>query len=115
MGNTRQLCPRYGQNGRQIAVGRKNWMFCGSDDGAEWNTTFVSLIASCQVHGIEPWAYLRDILLLLPDWSIKRVLELSPRYWKATRDGEEATNLLESNPFWHVTARNARNNHGNGD
>lgn len=90
---------------RREAVGRKNWIFCGSDDGADWNTTFVSLIASCEMHGIEPWAYLRDILLLLPDWSKKRTLELSPRYWKATRDGEEATRLLESNPVWQVTAR----------
>jgi transposase len=36
-------------------------MFVGSDDGAKWDTTFVSLIASCQHHKLEPWAYLRDL------------------------------------------------------
>jgi transposase len=53
---------------RRQAVGRHNWNFCGSDDGAEWNATTTSLIASCQLHGIEPWAYLRDVLTLLPTW-----------------------------------------------
>ena len=41
---------------RRQAVGRKNWLFVGSDHGAEVNTTFVTLLASCQLHGIEPWA-----------------------------------------------------------
>jgi transposase len=41
---------------RRQVVGRANWTFCGSDDGAEWNATATSLIASCQLHGIEPWA-----------------------------------------------------------
>jgi hypothetical protein len=37
-------------------VGRHNWTFCGSDDGAEWNAIATTLIASCQRHGDEPWA-----------------------------------------------------------
>jgi hypothetical protein len=41
---------------RREAVGRKNWLFVGSDDGAKWNPTFVSLIAGCQQHKLEPWA-----------------------------------------------------------
>lgn len=69
---------------RSEVVGRGNWLFCGSDRGVEWNTTIVSLIASCRLHDIEPWAYLRDVLSLLPGWSQERVLELSPKYWKAT-------------------------------
>jgi hypothetical protein len=40
---------------RRQKVGAHNWLFCGSDDGAHWNATAVSLIASCQFHGIEPW------------------------------------------------------------
>jgi hypothetical protein len=50
----------------------------------EWNTTVVSLIASCRLHDIEPWAYLRDVLTLLPGWPRDRVLELAPKCWKAT-------------------------------
>lgn len=69
---------------RREAVGRKNWLFVGSDDGAEWNAIAVSLIASCALHDIEPWAYLRDVLILLPEWPRDRVLALSPKYWKQT-------------------------------
>jgi hypothetical protein len=47
---------------RRQVVGRANWTFCGSDDGAEWNAIATSLIASCKLHDIEPWAYLRDVL-----------------------------------------------------
>jgi transposase len=43
---------------RRQAVGRKNWLFIGSDDGARANTTFVSLLASCRMHDVEPWSYL---------------------------------------------------------
>jgi transposase len=69
---------------RREVVGRKNWIFLGSDDGAKWNTITVSLIASCQMHDIEPWAYLRDVLTLLPSWPQQRVLELAPKSWRAT-------------------------------
>jgi len=69
---------------RRQAVGRKNWLFVGNEDGGEWNAIAVSLIASCELHGIEPWAYLRDVLILLPDWPRDRVLELSPKCWKQT-------------------------------
>ena len=53
---------------RRQAVGRKNWLFVGSDDGARANAVFTSLLASCRMLDIEPWAYLRDILCLLRDW-----------------------------------------------
>jgi transposase len=69
---------------RREVVGRKNWLFLGSDDSAKWNTITVSLVASCQMHGIEPWAYLRDVLTLLPSWPQHRVLELAPKNWRAT-------------------------------
>jgi hypothetical protein len=42
---------------RRQVLGRANWTFCGSDDGAEWNAIATSLIASCKLHDIEPWAY----------------------------------------------------------
>ena len=81
---------------RREVVGRRNWVFCGSDDGAHWNTIAVSLIASCQLHGIEPWAYLRDVLTLLPAWPAKRVLELAPKFWNQTREKPETEQLLAS-------------------
>jgi transposase len=79
---------------RRQAVGRKNWLFVGSEDGGEWNAIAVSLIASCELHGIEPWGYLRDVLILLPDWPRDRVLALSPKYWKQTLEQSDARELL---------------------
>jgi transposase len=70
---------------RRQVVGRANWTFCGSDDGAEWNAIATSLIASCKLHDIEPWAYLRDVLTLLPTWPSNAVLELAPKFWNETR------------------------------
>jgi transposase len=88
---------------RREAVGRKNWIFVGSDDGALWNATFVSLFASCQHMGIEPWAYLRDILCLLPNWPRSRALELSPKLWKQTSQQAETQQLLACNVFREAT------------
>jgi transposase len=84
---------------KREALGRKNWLFVGSDDGALANTVFVSLIASCQMHAIEPWAYLRDLFHLLPDWPQNRVLELAPAYWKQTLEHGEAQRRLDENPL----------------
>ena len=88
---------------RRQAIGRKNWLFLGSDQGAEANTTFVSLLASCQLHKIEPWGYLRDLLCLLPRWKQHRVLELSPLHWSETLQQEHTQQLLAANPFRQVT------------
>ena len=45
---------------RRVAVGRKNWLCLGSDEAGEANAVFVSLIASCQLHGLDPAEYLRE-------------------------------------------------------
>lgn len=87
---------------RREAVGRKNWLFCGNDDGAEWNAVAVSLIASCELHALEPWAYLRDVLILLPDWPRDRVLELAPKFWKQTLEQSEAQKRLDDSIWSRV-------------
>ena len=78
---------------RRLVIGRANWLFVGSDDSAVWTCTFVSLIASCQRHGLDPEAYLRDIFRLLPTWPHNRMLELAPKFWKATRARIDAAEL----------------------
>jgi transposase len=87
------------RHARRQAIGRNNWIFVGSDDGAEVNTTFTTLLASCHLHGIEPEAYLRDILCLLPGWPTSRVLELAPCNWNETRHKPEAQQRLAANVF----------------
>jgi len=84
---------------RREAVGRKNWLFIGSDDAGEVNATFVSLLASCQLHGIEPWSYLRDMLCLLPRWSSRRVLERAPVSWRQTVERPEVQQRFADNIF----------------
>jgi hypothetical protein len=70
---------------RSLVVGRANWLFVGSDDTAEWTCTFVSLVASCQLHAIDPEGYLRDLFRVLPVWPKARMLELAPKFWRETR------------------------------
>lgn len=88
---------------RRQAVGRKNWLFVGSEDGGHVNTTFVSLLASCAMHRIEPWAYLRDLFCLLPSWSLHRVLELAPVNWPTTSQQPTVQAKLAANIFRAVT------------
>lgn len=88
---------------RREAVGRKNWLFVGSDDGALANTTFVSLLASCRLHDVEPWAYLRDLFCLLPDWPEHRLLDLAPMNWAATSVCDDVRERLEANVYRAVT------------
>jgi transposase len=89
-------------NLRREVIGRKNWLFVGSDDGAEVNAAFVSLLASCSLQKIEPFAYMRDLLCLLPRWPRHRVLELAPAYWRETLEKREAQQALEANVLRRV-------------
>ena len=70
---------------RQIAVGRKAWLFVGSDDHATSAASLLSLIASARLHQLDPEEYLRDVLRVLPHWPTDRFLDLAPKYWGATR------------------------------
>jgi len=68
---------------RTVAIGRKNWMFAGSDQGGHRAAVFYSLIASAKANGVEPFAYLRSLFELLPTWPADRLHELWPLAWKA--------------------------------
>lgn len=70
---------------RRIAVGRKAWLFVGSDDHATAAGHVFSLIASARLHALDPEAYLRDLFRVLAHWPKGRYLELAPKYWAATR------------------------------
>jgi transposase len=70
---------------RRIAVGRKAWLFVGSDDHAVSAGNLFSLIASARLHNLDPEEYLRDLFRVLGQWPSDRHLELAPKYWAATR------------------------------
>jgi hypothetical protein len=84
---------------RREALGRKNWLFVGSDEAGSVNANFVSLLASCELHGIEPLGYFRDLFCLLPSWPRRRVLELAPAYWAKTLEDKDAQQRLATNVF----------------
>ncbi|MDP6369632.1 MAG: IS66 family transposase [Planctomycetota bacterium] len=68
---------------RGPVVGRKNWLFAGSEGGAKTAATCFSIVGSCVLAGIDPYAYLRDILSLLPDAKPAQLKTLTPRAWAA--------------------------------
>jgi hypothetical protein len=78
---------------RRVAVGRKNWLFVGSDDHAEASAALLSLIASAKLHQLDPEAYLRDVFRVQPHWPSDRYLELAPKYWANTRARLDAREL----------------------
>jgi transposase len=71
---------------RGIAVGRRNWTFAGSDRGGERAAAIYTLIESAKLNGIDPQAWLADVLARLPDHPAKRVSDLLPWNWKAAGD-----------------------------
>lgn len=74
---------------RAVAVGRKNWMFAGSDAGARRAATIYSLVCTCGLLGVEPWAYLKDVLQRIAEGEDPA--QLTPRRWKAARAQVAAT------------------------
>jgi transposase len=66
---------------RRVAVGRKNWMFAGSDEGARRAAIIYSLVASCCLHGVDPFGYLRDVLERIGTHPARRIQELLPKAW----------------------------------
>jgi transposase len=63
---------------RAVAVGRKNYLFAGSDRGGERAATFYALIGTAKLNGLDPEAYLRQVLTRIADHPINRIAELLP-------------------------------------
>ncbi|HCB9829689.1 TPA: transposase, partial [Escherichia coli] len=67
---------------RVVALGRRNYMFFGSDGGGESAAVMYSLIGSCKLNGIEPETWLRHVISVINTWPANRVKELLP--WNVT-------------------------------
>ena len=70
---------------RPIALGRKNWLFVGSELAGERAAVIMSLLQSAKLHGHDPWAYLKDVLTRLPTQLNSRIEELLPHRWQPGR------------------------------
>ncbi len=66
---------------RPVAIGRKNYLFAGSHEAARRSGMLYSLLSTCKMHGIEPYAWLKDILGKIATHPINRVQELLPHRW----------------------------------
>src|SRR3954468_24699698 len=71
---------------RGVAVGRRNWTFAGSDRGGERAAAIYTLVETCKLNGVDPQAWLADVLARLPDHPARRIEDLLPWNWKAARD-----------------------------
>ena len=69
-----------------MVLGRKNWLFAGSDDGGERAATIYSLTETAKLNRLDPAAWLTDVLAKLATHPAKRLAELLPWNWAANRD-----------------------------
>lgn len=67
---------------RAVAVGRKNYLFAGSHEAAQRSAMLYSLLGTCKLHGINPFEWLKDVLIKAPSHPINRIEELLPHNWK---------------------------------
>jgi len=70
---------------RRVALGRKNWLFAGSDKGGRTAATLFTLIASAALHDLDPYRWLRDVLSRIADTPISQLDELLPDRWAVSR------------------------------
>jgi hypothetical protein len=67
---------------RCVALGRRNWTFCGSDRGGERAAAIYLLIASAKLNDIDPEAWLADVLRRINDHPASKLDELLPWHWR---------------------------------
>ena len=70
---------------RPAALGRKNFLFVGSDEGGRTTAVLYTMMQTCRRHGIDPFAYLRDVLTRLPQADYRELADLFPHRWAASQ------------------------------
>jgi len=71
---------------RPLALGRKNWLFVGSQQAGERAAVVMSLIESAKLNGHDPWAYLKDVFERLPTLKHRDLAQLLPHHWRPAID-----------------------------
>ncbi len=71
---------------RPLCVGRKNWLFVGSQQAGERAAVVMSLIESAKLNGHDPWAYLKDVFERLPTLKQRDLAQLLPHNWRPASD-----------------------------
>jgi len=70
---------------RPTALGKKNWLFFGSEEAGQRSAVIYTLIENCRLHGVEPYTYLKDVLERLPRTTNREVEQLTPLKWQQAR------------------------------
>jgi transposase len=70
---------------RPTALGKKNWLFIGADTAGDRSAILYTVIESCRRRGLDPYAYLRDVLTRLPALTHRQVPEITPANWARSR------------------------------
>ncbi len=70
---------------RPVALGRKNWLFAGSIDGAKRMAIIYSLVATCKLNGINPYEYFVGILPKVAGYPASKIADLAPVNWKMSK------------------------------
>jgi transposase len=83
---------------KRIAIGRKNWLFVGSPQGGQTAAVLLSFTSTCQRVGLEPWAYLHDVLGRLPTTPVGQLGELLPDPWQAACQAKSASSPPTTSP-----------------
>jgi transposase len=92
---------------RPQAVGRKNWLFLGSENAGPRAATLYTIIAGAKRHHIEPWAYVRDVLMRLRDDDVD-LEELLPDRWAAKHPESILTHRIEESRYKANAKRDRR-------
>ena len=71
---------------RGIALGRKSWLFAGSDRGGVRAASLYSLIVTAKMNDVDPQAWLADVLARIADHPVHRIDELMPWNWATERE-----------------------------
>lgn len=66
---------------RPTAIGKKNWLFIGEAQAGQRGAIIYTLIESCRRRGIDPYAYLKDVLTRLPHMTNRQLPEVIPAAW----------------------------------
>jgi transposase len=66
---------------RPVAIGRRNYLFCGSHEAAKRSAMLYTLMGTCKMNGVNPFVWLKDVLERIPSHSIKNIKELLPNRW----------------------------------
>ena len=69
---------------RPTAIGKKNWLFIGEADAGQRSAILFTIVEACRNRGVDPWAYLRDVLTRLPTLTNHQVKDVTPAAWAKT-------------------------------